>query len=187
VPRNRRPRDPQEKRAEILVVAERLFTDVGYDHTSMSQIASAAGVTPNTIYWYFEDKDALLVGVLEWIVAEAAADLAALAETVLSERVLWVVQRLERYHKLVTAVHSRTAVSPRINLWHNGFHLLVEGMLGDGLREAGCAESEIAARTNLGVFAVEGLLTHHLDETDRRALIELVTDGRSKPRRDANA
>ena len=106
MPRNRRPLDPQEKRAEILVVAERLFTDVGYDHTSMAQLASAAGVTPTTIYWYFEDKDALLVGVLERIVAAAVTELAELAETVLSERVLWVVERLERYHKLVTVVHS---------------------------------------------------------------------------------
>lgn len=181
MPRNRRPQDPQEKRDEILAVAERLFTDVGYDHTSMAQLASAAGVTPTTIYWYFEDKDALLVAVLERIVATAATELAALAEADVSERVLWVVRRLERYHRLVTVVHSRTAVSPRTNLWHSGFHLLVEGMLADGLREAGFAESEIAPRTTLGVFAVEGLLTHHLDETGKRALIELVTDNRSKP------
>jgi AcrR family transcriptional regulator len=163
------------------VVAERLFADVGYDHTSMAQLASAAGVTPTTIYWYFEDKDALLVGVLEQIVANAVIELAALAETVLSERVLWVVQRLERYHKLVTTVHSRTAVAPRIDLWHSGFHLLVEGMLADGLREAGFTESEIAPRTTLGVFAVEGLLTHHHDEVSKRALIKLVTDNQSEP------
>ena len=176
MPRNRRPQDPQEKRAQILTVAERLFTDVGYDHTSMAQLASAAGVTPTTIYWYFEDKDALLVAVLEQIVANAVTELAALAETVLSERALWVVQRLERYQKLVTVVHSRTAVSPRIDMWHKGFHLLVEGLLAHGLREAGFAESEIAPRTTLGVFAVEGLLTHHLDEVGKRALIKLVTE-----------
>ena len=181
MPRNRRPQDPQEKRAEILAVAERLFTEVGYDHTSMAQLASAAGVTPTTIYWYFEDKDALLVGVLERIVATAVTELAALAEVVVSERVLWVVQRLERYHKLVTVVHSRAAVSPRIDLWHSAFHLLVEGMLADGLRQAGFAESEIVARTTLGVFVVEGLLTHQQDEGGKRALIELVTDNRSKP------
>ena len=181
MPRNRRPQDPQEKRAEILAVAERLFTDVGYDHTSMAQLASAAGVTPTTIYWYFEDKDALLVGVLERIVADAVTELAELAQTVLSERVLWVVQRLERYQKLVTVVHSRTAVSHRIDLWHSAFHLLVEGMLAQGLRESGFAESEIPPRTTLGVFAVEGLLTHQIDEAGKRALIELVTDNQSKP------
>lgn len=176
MPRNRRPQDPQEKRAEILAVAERLFTDVGYDHASMGQLASAAGVTPTTIYWYFEDKDALLVGVLERIVAHAVTELATLTETALSERVLWVVDRLERYHKLVTVVHSRTAISPRIDLWHNGFHMLIEGMLAQSLREAGFADSEVAARTTLGVFAVEGLLTHRRNEAEKRALIKLVTD-----------
>jgi AcrR family transcriptional regulator len=142
----------------------------------MAQLASAAGVTPTTIYWYFEDKDALLVGVLEAIVATAVTELAELAETVLSERVLWAVRRLQRYDKLVTVVHSRTAVSPRIDAWHNGFHLLVEGMLAHGLREAGFTESETVARTTLGVFAVEGLLTHQTDEAGKRALIQLVTN-----------
>lgn len=60
-------------------------------------------------------------------------------------------------------------------------HRLVEGMLAHGLREAGFAESEIPARTTLGVFAVEGLLTHQLDEADKGALIKLVTDKQSKP------
>jgi AcrR family transcriptional regulator len=182
VPRNRRPQDPEEKRSEILTVAERLFADVGYDQTSMAQLAAAAGVTPTTIYWYFEDKDALLVGVLERIVGNAVAEMATLAEMALSERVLWVVERLERYNNLVTVVHSRTAVSSQIYQWHSGFHLLVEAMLAHGLREAGFAEAEIAARTALGVFAVEGLLTHPLDKMGRRALIELVTENRAKPR-----
>ncbi|WP_156689899.1 TetR/AcrR family transcriptional regulator [Mycobacterium sp. Marseille-P9652] len=182
MPRNRRPQAPEEKRGEILAVAERLFTEVGYDKTSMVQLAAAAGVTPTTIYWYFEDKDALLVGVLEQIVGKAVAELATLAEMALSERVLWVVRRLERYHNLVTVVHSRTAVSSRIDQWHSGFHLLVEAMLAHGLREAGFAEAEIAARTALGVFAVEGLLTHQLDKMSRRALIELVTENHARPR-----
>lgn len=119
--------------------------------------------------------------MLEQIVANAVAEFTTLDKTALTERMLWVVQRLERYHKLVTVVHSRTAASPRIDAWHNGFHLLVEGMLGHGLREAGFAESEITARTTLGVFAVEGLLTHQLDEADKRALIKLVTDNEAKP------
>lgn len=176
VPRNRRPQDPEEKRSEILTVAERLFTEAGYDKTSMAQLAATAGVTPTTIYWYFEDKDALLVAVLERIVGNAAAELAKLAEKTLSERVLWVVERLERYKNLVTVVHSRTAASSSISAWHTNFHLIVEAMLAHGLREAGFSESEIAARTTLGVFAVEGLLTHQLDKTHRRAIIGLVTD-----------
>lgn len=181
MPRNRRPQDPEKKRTEILTAAERLFTDAGYDQTSMARLAAAAGVTPTTIYWYFEDKDALLVGVLERIVGDAVAELATLADMTLSERMLWVVERLERYHKLVTVVHARTAVSPRIEDWHSGFHLLVETMLADGLREeAGFTETEIAARTTLGVFAVEGLLTHQLDEMGRRALVELVTNNHAK-------
>ena len=61
MPRNRRPQDREEKRAEIVTAAAGLFTEAGYDATSMAKVAASAGVTTNTIYWYFKDKDALWV------------------------------------------------------------------------------------------------------------------------------
>src|SRR5688572_9824777 len=62
--------DRKEKRDEILGVARRLFVEAGYDVTSMSRIAEESGVAPNTIYWYFADKDALLIAVLNAVIAE---------------------------------------------------------------------------------------------------------------------
>jgi AcrR family transcriptional regulator len=62
--RNKRPQSADEKRAEIVAPARQLFIDAGYDATSMSRLAKEPGVAPNTIYWYFGDKDDVLIAVL---------------------------------------------------------------------------------------------------------------------------
>src|ERR1022692_2891949 len=65
VPRNRRPVPKAQKRDELLAAAAVLLVTDGYDAASMSRIAEHAGVTPNTLYWYFRDKDELLVAVAD--------------------------------------------------------------------------------------------------------------------------
>ena len=50
----------QDRKAEIVREAERLFTERGFTNTRMTDIAEAAGVTKGLLYWYFENKQALL-------------------------------------------------------------------------------------------------------------------------------
>lgn len=174
MPRNRRPVDRAEKRDDIVVAATGLFTEVGYDDSSMAKVAAAAGVTPTTIYWYFADKDALLVAVLDHLLTQALEEAAAHLEDPWVDQVLWAVERLERYSKLVTVVHARTATSPTIDEWHEGFHALMDTMLADGLARAGAAADDVEALTRMSVFVVEGLLTHPLPQAERRAIIEMI-------------
>ena len=65
MPRNRHDQSKQAKRDEILAAASSLFLAEGYDGASMGKIAAAAGLTPNTLYWYFVDKDELFVAVAD--------------------------------------------------------------------------------------------------------------------------
>lgn len=174
MPRNRRPIDRAEKRDEIVAAATGLFTEAGYDDSSMAKVAAAAGVTPTTIYWYFADKDALLVAVLDHLLTEALEEAAAHLEDPWVDQVLWAVERLERYSKLVTVVHARTATSPTIDEWHEGFHALMDTMLADALAKAGAAAEDVEAMTRMSVFVVEGLLTHPLPRPDRRKIIEMI-------------
>lgn len=53
-----RPKD-LGKRAAILDVAKRLFTQSGFDGVSMDQIAAEAGVSKLTVYSHFGDKESL--------------------------------------------------------------------------------------------------------------------------------
>ncbi len=65
MPANRRPVPKEQRREELLVAAAQLFVQDGYEAASMSRIAKQAGVTANTLYWYFADKDELLVAVAD--------------------------------------------------------------------------------------------------------------------------
>lgn len=162
------------KRDDIVVAATGLFTEVGYDDSSMAKVAAAAGVTPTTIYWYFADKDALLVAVLDHLLTQALEEAAGHLEDPWVDQVLWAVERLERYSKLVTVVHARTTTSPTIDEWHEGFHALMDTMLAEGLARAGAADEDVEAMTRMSVFVVEGLLTHPLPQAERRAIIEMI-------------
>lgn len=55
----------EDRRADIVAHAERLFAQQGYARTRMSDIADAAGVTKGLLYWYFESKEALIAVILD--------------------------------------------------------------------------------------------------------------------------
>lgn len=53
----RRTKEDSEKtRTAILLAAEELFLEKGVSHTSLEQIARAAGVTRGAVYWHFQNK-----------------------------------------------------------------------------------------------------------------------------------
>ena len=183
MPRNRRPRDREEKRGEIVAAAARLFTEAGYDNTSMAKVAASAGVTTNTIYWYFTDKDALLVGVLDQVLGEGLAAAALHAEAPWVDQVLWAVEQLEQYNRLVTVVHARASTSPLIEAWHTSFHELMDSIMAEGFRGVGVAEADLAAMNRIGTFVVEGLLMHPHTGPNRREIVELL----ARPRRGGSA
>ena len=54
-----------ETRAEILRVALELFTEKGFEGTSTRDISSALGITKSSLYYHFENKDAIVTGLVE--------------------------------------------------------------------------------------------------------------------------
>lgn len=52
------------RRGQILDGATKVFAERGFHRSTVKEIAREAGVSEGTIYNYFEDKDALLVGIL---------------------------------------------------------------------------------------------------------------------------
>lgn len=57
--------DAQETRTLIMDTAEQVFREKGVGHTTLGEIAAAAGLTRGAIYWHFENKSALLQAVNE--------------------------------------------------------------------------------------------------------------------------
>lgn len=172
--RNRRPQAADEKREEIVAAARRLFVEGGYEATSMSRLAKEAGVAPNTIYWYFGDKDDVLVAVVSAVMADVWPQYLAVADEPIASRVLWIVRRLTEMSGLVTTVHARVPHSPAVAEWHNNFHLLTATLFRAELETAGVSSETVDAEVMIAVFTVEGLLMHTGDEGEQRAICETL-------------
>src|ERR1700709_239292 len=69
-------------RERLVVAAVDLFTEQGYDDTTVAQIAERAGVTKSTFFRHFSDKRELLVAgqeTLSRLLVEGIADAPATA------------------------------------------------------------------------------------------------------------
>ena len=53
------------RREQIVGAATRVFAEKGFRRATTREVARAAGVSEGTIYNYFEDKDALLLAILD--------------------------------------------------------------------------------------------------------------------------
>lgn len=64
---------PEERRRELLETAMRLFTERGYENTSMRDIAEELGVVQGLCYRYFDSKQKLFGEAMELYAAECCA------------------------------------------------------------------------------------------------------------------
>jgi AcrR family transcriptional regulator len=65
---SRRERRMNRRRREILVVATRLFAEVGYEATTLEMIADELALSKPGLYYYIKSKDDVLVQIHEDIV-----------------------------------------------------------------------------------------------------------------------
>jgi AcrR family transcriptional regulator len=90
---SRKTKSPEEKwalpaqqarsramRARILVAAEEVFAEKGYDGARLADIAEVAGCSVGATYFRFKDKDALFSAIAESFTDEARAGVGRLTE-----------------------------------------------------------------------------------------------------------
>ncbi len=61
---DRKEREREERRMQIISAAENLFFQFGYDQVSMDQIAREAELSKGTIFFYFKNKESLYLTIL---------------------------------------------------------------------------------------------------------------------------
>ena len=67
----RRTKEEAEKtRARILASALSLFVRKGYEHTTFTDIAARLKLTKGAVYWHFASKEALLIALVEEMLAK---------------------------------------------------------------------------------------------------------------------
>src|SRR5258706_2571047 len=77
----RRERERQELRSQILDAARELFATEGYDAVTMRKIADKIEYSPTAIYQHFADKDALVAELCRHDFRSFAAHFAQAAAT----------------------------------------------------------------------------------------------------------
>lgn len=68
----------EQQRHRILDAAEKCFIEHGFHAASMANIAEAAKMSPGLIYRYFENKDSIILTIIERQLQERQADIATL-------------------------------------------------------------------------------------------------------------
>lgn len=62
-------------RKNILKVAEKLFSEYGYDATGVDLISKKAGINKATIYYHFKDKQEIIISLFNNIIIELDSEL----------------------------------------------------------------------------------------------------------------
>jgi AcrR family transcriptional regulator len=68
-------------RQRILVTAERLFRNIGYQKTTVADIAKELGMSPANVYRFFDSKKAIHEGVARRLMGEVEVAIDAIART----------------------------------------------------------------------------------------------------------
>ena len=70
-----RPNVREERKDQILEAATKVFTQRGFADARMDDIVAESGLSKGALYWYFDSKDAIIVGILDRVFNWEAAHL----------------------------------------------------------------------------------------------------------------
>lgn len=72
-------KEAEERKNEILDVAERLFCTKGFDQTSTNDILNEIGIARGTLYYHFKSKEDILDAMIERVTNQIVAKAAVIA------------------------------------------------------------------------------------------------------------
>jgi AcrR family transcriptional regulator len=140
---DRRVERGQATRGQILEVAESLFTELGYEATSIAAVLAETGVSRGAFYHHFPSKEALFETVLESVEERVAATLQKAAarekdpvEAIRAGCRAWLDLAADPTVLRITLIDAPSVVG--WSRWReiderHGFGLLVAGLTATGL------------------------------------------------------
>ncbi|HMK46099.1 MAG TPA: TetR/AcrR family transcriptional regulator [Methanocella sp.] len=78
----RKAKDPEIRKKEIVDAAEQLFTEKGYDLTSVSDITGKVGLSHGAFFYYFKSKEDLYRSVIDSAIEHQFKDIMQLLDGV---------------------------------------------------------------------------------------------------------
>ncbi|WP_322202491.1 TetR/AcrR family transcriptional regulator [Acutalibacter intestini] len=155
-------KEAEERRNEILDVAERLFGTKGFDGTSTTDILNEIGIARGTLYYHFKSKEDILDAMIE----RMTGSLVAKASEIVENKDVPVLQRLtlmmmalnvnnDLGHEIMERIHK-----PQNALMHQkmqerllaGVNPIVTSLIEEGIAQGICQTdypAEVAEMTLL--------------------------------------
>lgn len=108
----RKQREKQQRRKDIIDAAQKIFSVKGFNSATMEEIASAAELSPGTIYLYFKNKEELHTSLSIDILKYLSSQIHKVVHLDIC-----VEEKIERFRDVFIDVYDHDA-SILINLFH---------------------------------------------------------------------
>lgn len=181
-------KEAEERKNEILDVAERLFGTKGFDSTSTSDILNEIGIARGTLYYHFKSKE----DILDAMISRMMGRLIEKAETIVAQKNIPVLQRLTMMmlslnvgednfgQELLKQMHK-----PQNALMHqkmeksllSGMNPIITGLIKEGIEQGICQTNypeEAAEMTFLYANTVFDDLMEHSEEEKQRKIAAFI-------------
>jgi AcrR family transcriptional regulator len=169
MPRTRAALERDSKVQEILAVAARRLRSDGYEALSVAAIARELGLSPNSIYWYFPNKDQLFVSAVRHMLGDILASKPP-GRRSLERRILWFAERLDEIEHLRGALYERArrsaVVADFARELEGGARQLTAGALAGHVDDA-----DLQIATEALLMTLDGATLRDASADDRRRVI----------------
>ena len=176
-------KEAEERRNEILDVAERLFSTKGFDNTSTNDILNEIGIARGTLYYHFQSIEDILDAMTDRMVRQMfvkAKELASQKDIPVLQRLTimikalnvsgdWGDQLMEQIHKPQNALMHQK-IQEKLLAEMNP---LLTGLIEEGIAQGICGTdypAEVAEMTFLYANTVFDDLMEYSEEEKRRKI-----------------
>ncbi len=174
------PRWEPDARERLVAAALRLFSEQGYDTTTVAEIAEQAGLTKSTFFRYFPDKREVLAAGQETLsrlfaegISAASADASPLAAVAAGlERAARAMTPFNR--ELGLRVHAIIATSAELQERDALKQVGMAAAMADALRSRGVPDLVGILAAELGVLAFKEGFAAWIATNNQQELSELV-------------
>jgi len=156
--------DTLDTRERIRLEAAELFSEHGFNGTSMAELASAVGITKSSLYHHFSSKQALLSEIIELTVNRVAPRLQEVADMDLPAKhrlrgaiILHTVEAIRDQHAVACFIEEGRYLAPDFMSTHvanrDAYEQIFIRMFEEGIESGEFAEQNVG----IAVKAVLGM------------------------------
>lgn len=182
-------KEAEERKNEILDVAERLFVTKGFDNTSTNDILREIGIARGTLYYHFKSKTDILDAMIERMskqLIEKATDIFNKKDIPVLQRLTMMIMALNVDGSLGQEVMEQV-YRPQNALLHQkmqdglltGIIPLITELIEEGMEQGICQTdypAEVAEMTFLYAITAFDTLSNNSEEAKNKKIIAFINN-----------